>query len=283
MYIAKNNKLPPLDVLPTGYETKLQALNRALQTHPATALHDSAGRELAIAAARQLADQFSDGTLWVRYDRSLAPKRAVQHVLETIIHTIDPFAHLVDDLTELQTLYHTLLADKQLFLIIDNVIDNDDIKALLPPASTTILFIGQTGVPPSNVYTLEFSDDEQKADADTGELVDIETASQYAEVVDGYLNLANRSSDGLLFSLLLFDDTKSEFKRVLDWLSTATNNDETTDTMLLKLTEVVLLFGRLRFFPNGEIIPYLKAGLAAATRRKDGKMVTKITDRLATL
>ncbi len=278
MYITKRNQLPPSNSFSDNTDvTNVLAL---LRQYSQVAIAGQGGAGLANRVGHQSAELFPDGQLWLQFDHASTPKRAIQHILETVIHAIDPYQHLVDDLAALQAICHTLIDDKRLLLIVNDVVANEYIEYLFPPRQSAILLAGQSQIALPDLHTFSMPHTDNPPKREPERAIDITTATYHAQMADDFVRLARRSSDGLLLSLLTFDDVKAEFKRVADWLRV--KDDESSDVLLLKLSEVVLLFGQMRFFPSGELVPYLTAALAAA-KRQNSQLAAELTDKLAAL
>jgi 3-dehydroquinate synthase len=95
--------------------------------------------ELARAVAHRLRPTFPDAQLAIKFSAGNDGTLAIQHVLETVIHTLDPLARLPDSLNELQTLYISLLEGKKLLIIVDQVGSEKGVNLLTPPTTCALL------------------------------------------------------------------------------------------------------------------------------------------------
>ncbi|MGW8182172.1 MAG: hypothetical protein ACWGQW_25875, partial [bacterium] len=75
-------------------------------------------------------------------------------------------------------------------------------------------------------------------------------AHYYGELAEDCAMLANYGSDGLLLSLLLFDDFKPNFRQIWSWIEKHEPITPYLDGIILKLSKVIASFGRLRFIPT---------------------------------
>lgn len=95
--------------------------------------------ELAFAVAHQLQQDFPDAQLFLNLrragDRPLSPARALQ----SLVHTFNPQASVLDDLAQLRERYHTLLAGKRVLILADDASDAEQVGWLLPPAGCALL------------------------------------------------------------------------------------------------------------------------------------------------
>jgi hypothetical protein len=104
-------------------------------------------------------------------------------------------------------------------------------------------------------------------------------AHYYANLIEDCAALARRGSDGILFSLLIFDDHKFQIKQLWEWLQQASKSSA-IDTLMLRFYQALASFGRLRFIPNLELIPQLKSALEAAQRLNDLEAASSILGNL---
>jgi len=81
--------------------------------------------------------------------------------------------------------------------------------------------------------------------------------------------VAHRGSDGVLLSLLVFDDHKIYIKQAWAWLQQQEEKSPVIDALILRFYKITETFGRLRFFPERELVPQIKAALEAAQRLND--------------
>jgi hypothetical protein len=92
--------------------------------------------------------------------------------------------------------------------------------------------------------------------------------------------LAHRGSDGVLLSLLVFDDHKIHIKQAWVWLQQQEQKSPVIDVFILRFYKITEVFGRLRFFPERELIPQIKAALEAAQRLNERDAALSILGNL---
>jgi hypothetical protein len=384
--------------------------------------------ELAWVVARRLRPKYPDAQLSIRVCNIGDSSLAVQHILETVIHTLDPLARLPDNLNELQALYISLLEGKKVLIIVDQVGKENGINLLIPPPTCALLITSRHQFDLPTAFTLHldrlspedaerlllticsrigsnasvlaglcrytplalrlsatllaydpsleveshvrvlseqveqtatykdrpealfevfirqiherldtfsqqtfcqlavFSDGFGQtaaaalADSDGSAHEDInhplDTLSQlnllafdegtnsfrmhalvrdfalehlvdssetrlrliqhYANTMEHCAVLAHRGSDGLLLSLLIFDDHKIHIKQAWVWLQQQEQKSPVIDVFILSFYKITEIFGRLRFFPERELIPQIKAALEAAQRLNDREATLSI-------
>ena len=110
--------------------------------------------------------------------------------------------------------------------------------------------------------------------------IDFRLAHYYANIAEDCTALARHGSDGVLLSLLIFDDHKFQIKQAWEWLQQQSQKSSAIDTLILKFYQVMASFGRLRFIPNLELIPQLKSALEAARRLNDLEAASSILGNL---
>jgi hypothetical protein len=387
--------------------------------------------ELAWVVARRLRPKFPDAQLAIKVCNIGDSTLAVQHILETVIHTLDPLARLPDNLNELQALYISLLEGKRVLIIVDQVGSENGINLLIPPPTCALLITSrhQLNLPTAFTLSLDrispedaerlllticsrigsnapvlaglcrytplalrlsatllaydlslevenyigvlseqveqtatyknrpealfevfirqvyerldtssqqtfcqlgvFSDSFGQtaaaalADTDGSAYTDIsrhlDTLSQlnllafdeatgfyrmhasvrdfalehlvepsetrlrliqhYANTAEHCAAVAHRGSDGLLLSLLVFDDHKIHIKQAWAWLQQG-QKSPVIDALILRFYKITEVFGRLRFFPERELIPQIKAALEAAQRLNDREATLSILGNL---
>ena len=388
--------------------------------------------ELAWVVARRLRPKFPDAQLAIKVCDIGDTTLAVQHILETVIHTLDPLARLPDNLNELQALYVSLLEGKKVLIIVDQVGNENGINLLIPPPTCALLITSQHQFNLPTAFTLHLDrlspEDAERlllticsrigsnapvlaglcrytplalrlsatllaydlsleveshiralseqveqiatykdrpealfevfirqtyewldassqqtfcqlgvfsggfgqtaaaalADTDGSAHKDInhhlDTLSQlnllafdeatnlyrmhasvrdfalehlvdssetrlrliqhYANTAEHCAALAHRGSDGVLLSLLIFDDHKIYIKQAWVWLQQQEQKSPVIDALILRFYKITEVFGRLRFFPERELIPQIKAALEAAQRLNDREATLSILGNL---
>jgi predicted ATPase len=426
-----------------GRETEINALVESLNPQdcdPASSGkvavidgEDGVGKtELARVVAHRLRPKFPDAQLAIEYSNAGDRTLAVQHVLETVVHTLDPLARLPDDLNELQTLYLSLLEGKRVLVIVDQVGNEGGINLLVPPPTCALLltsrhplnlptafslhldrlsptdaehllvtmcpkvgsnasvlarlcrytplalrlsaalltydlslkveshirvlseqveqiatykdrpealfevFIGQVygrldpysqqafcqlgvfldgfnqtaAAALANIDGIAHEDINHHLDtlsqlnllafdeptksyrmhasvrafalehlSDSSE-VRLRLAQHYANIAEGCAALAHRGSDGVLLSVLVFDDHKLTIKQAWAWLQEQEQESPIIDALILRFYQITEALGRLRFFPERELIPQIKTALEAAERLNDRETTLSILGTL---
>jgi tetratricopeptide (TPR) repeat protein len=426
-----------------GRETEINSLVESLNPKdgdPALSgkvatIHGEAGvgkTELARVVAHRLRPKFPDAQLAIEYSNAGDRTLAVQHVLETAVHSLDPLARLPDNPNELQTLYLSLLEGKRVLVIVDQVGNENGISLLVPPPTCALLLTSRhplnlpaavahhlDKLSPTDaehllvtmcprvgsnasvlarlcrytplalrlsaallVYDLSLEVEShirvlseqveqiatykdrpeaffdvfirqayerldpcsQQAFCQLGVFLDgfsqtaaaalanidgsahedmdhlLETLSQlnllafdkatecfsmhasvrdfalehlsdssevrlrlaqhYASIAEGCAALAHRGSDGVLLSVLVFDDHKLYIKQAWAWLQEQEQRSPIIDALILKFYKITETLGRLRFFPERELIPQIKTALEAAERLNDRETTLSILGTL---
>ncbi len=89
----------------------------------------------------------------------------------------------------------------------------------------------------------------------------------YTTSVDWYISLASKGADGYLLSLLLFDEHKTNIKKILQYLLHHSSGER--DQIISGFYSLSNLFGRVRFAPKIELIPLLEAEMDASLHLGD--------------
>jgi len=426
-----------------GRETEINSLVESLNpkdSDPASSgkvamIYGEAGvgkTELARVVAHRLRPKFPDAQLAIKYSNAGDRTLAVQHVLETVVHTLDPLTRLPDNLNELQTLYLSLLEGKRVLIIVDQVGNENGINLLIPPPTCALLLTTrhQSELPATfslNLDKLSPTDAEHlllticprvgtnasvlarlcrytplalrlsaalltydlslemeshirglseqveqtttykdrpealfkvfirqiykrldtfsqqtfcqlgvfldgfnqtasaalsNTDGSAHEDIDhhLDTLSQlnllafdettksyrmhasvrdfalehlidssearlrlaqhYANIAEDCAALAHRGSDGVLLSVLIFDDHKLYIRQAWAWLQQQEQKSPIIDALILKFYKISEALGRLRFFPERELLPQIKAALEAAERLNDREATLSILGNL---
>jgi hypothetical protein len=426
-----------------GRETEINSLVEALNPKDSDSassakvalIYGEAGvgkSELAWVVAHRLSPKFPDALLAIKFGNTGDSTLAVQNVLETVIHTLDPLARLPDDLNELQDLYLSLLKGKRILIIADQVGDGNVISLLIPPSTCALLLTSryQFNLPTaftllldklsptdaerllvmicprvgsnasvlaqlcryyplalrmsaallaydlsleveSRIMVLSEQIEQSAIDNDRPEALfelfihqiyeRLDTFSQqtfcqlgvffdsfkqtaaaalantdgithkdinhhldalsqlnllafdeatkfyrmhasardfalehlidlsetrlrlvqyYANAAEDCATLAHRGSDGVLLSLLIFDDHKFYIKEAWAWLQQLEQKSPVIDAFILRFYKITEAFGRLRFFPERELLPQIKAALEAAQRLNNREAAFSILGNL---
>lgn len=169
VHISKNNRVfSGLDGF-VGRAREMQLLTQVLNEDRVGPQHivrpgliygaKSVGKtELAMEVARKVNDSFPDGHIFIRCNNFLTCNAQVLQILQSVIHSLDPFARLTDDLTELGEIYQSLLGGLRLLIVVDDFDDISDIELMFPPAGCGLLITSENLVLPENVFSLELED-----------------------------------------------------------------------------------------------------------------------------
>ena len=146
-------QLPALPRLFTGRAGELAALDEILAAadgRPATvviyALAGTAGvgkTALALHWAHRVADRFVDGQLYVNL-RGFGPNESVMAPTEAIRAFLDaavPPQRVPDGLDAQAALFRSLLANRRMLLLLDNAVDVDQVRPLLPGRPGCIVLV----------------------------------------------------------------------------------------------------------------------------------------------
>ena len=133
---------PPADF--TGRGQDLQGLRAAMVAGGATAifgLHGMGGvgkTALALKLAEEVADQYSDGQIYLDLKGVTTPLKPTQ-AMAWVVRSFLPEASLPDDETELAALYRSVLHAKRVLLLMDNAASREQVEPLRPPAGCALL------------------------------------------------------------------------------------------------------------------------------------------------
>ena len=139
--IPRQIPLPPLDF--TGRDEELNELLSIFQ-------HDSViiglrglggvGKTaLAFALAEKLKDRFPDGQLFVSMQGASPQPLTDMDAMAQVIRSYAPALRLPENEAELANLYRSVLAGKRALLLLDNVLNDGQIRSLLPPSKCSLI------------------------------------------------------------------------------------------------------------------------------------------------
>jgi energy-coupling factor transporter ATP-binding protein EcfA2 len=125
-----------------GREEILEKITKEIESSKIILLHGSPGvgkTALAIKLGHLLRNRYKDGILWYKVDSS-----NVMDILLSIAHLFGEDISIIKDIEVRASIVRTLLSDKKLLLIFDNVTDGHAIKLLIPNSPTaSIIFTSQ--------------------------------------------------------------------------------------------------------------------------------------------
>jgi tetratricopeptide (TPR) repeat protein len=132
---------PPDDF--TGRDDELQdVVSNFKPGSPGVSLHGMGGvgkTALAFALAERIKDRFPDGHLFIKLEgmspNSLNPAQAMAQV----IRSFGPTRRLPESEAELANLYRSVLDGKCALLLLDNALDDKQVRSLLPPTKCSLI------------------------------------------------------------------------------------------------------------------------------------------------
>jgi tetratricopeptide (TPR) repeat protein len=95
--------------------------------------------QLAYVIANQLCDRFPDGQLLIDALGTSETPRSSQALMQTLIQAFEPEAQPTADLDQTQGRYRSLLHNRRMLIIVDDVRDGDQIETLIPPSGCALL------------------------------------------------------------------------------------------------------------------------------------------------
>jgi 3-dehydroquinate synthase len=104
-------------------------------------------------------------------------------------------------------------------------------------------------------------------------------AEANAGLVEEFMSLARRNADGFLLSLLLFDEYKSNIKKIIQYLRG--HSSVSLDSLKLGLFGLVNLYGRCRFLPLTEMVPIMETEVDVALRLNNADKLLSVLDDLS--
>ena len=133
--------LPPLDF--TGREDELQELQAAFNDGSSIiGLRGMGGvgkSALAFALAEKLRDRFPDGQLFISMIGTSPKPLTAAEAMAQVIRSYQPALRLPESEAELANLYRSLLGGKRALLLLDNALDDRQVRPLLRPAGCCLL------------------------------------------------------------------------------------------------------------------------------------------------
>ena len=131
--------LPPLPRDFTGRDEELQDLLDGFDRGATiTGLRGMGGigkTALAYALAEKLADRYPDGQILVELRGTSPEPMTPAEAMAKVVRIYYPEAKLPESEAELARIYHSLLHDLRVLLLLDNAADDRQVRPLLPPAS----------------------------------------------------------------------------------------------------------------------------------------------------
>jgi len=133
--------MPPQDF--TGREDDLQGLLDHFEHSSAIICLRGMGgvgkSALAFALARKLKDRYPEGQIFVSMMGTGPRPLSAAEAQAQVIRSYRPALHLPEDGAELANLYRSVLSGKRALLLLDNVRDDSQVRALLPPAGCSLI------------------------------------------------------------------------------------------------------------------------------------------------
>jgi len=155
---------------------------------------------LACKLAEDLRDRYPNGQLMVDLQGTgRRPMKPVEAMVQ-VIRSFDPIAHLPNSETALANIYRSILYDKHILLLLDNALDDRQVRPLLPPLTCDVLITSRKkftlpGLQRIDLDTLEPLSARYLLLAIDGRISDC--ADDLAKLC-GYLPLALRAAGSLL-------------------------------------------------------------------------------------
>lgn len=106
--------------------------------------------ELCRAAALRMRNQYSDAQIYLQVDENDDEHLSMFKIFEALIHIIDPYTRLSDDLETLRNQYHTILEGKRILIVVDGLQHGGYLDLLTPPASCGLLITSKVPLAPNN-------------------------------------------------------------------------------------------------------------------------------------
>lgn len=130
-----------------GRGDHLDAITAAVDNGAAVvAVYGMAGvgkTSLAVRAAHTLAPRYPDGQLFIDlhgFSQAAGPRPGLRSVLARVVRGLDVAERaLPDDMDELTARYRSVLADRRVLLVLDNAVSADQVEALLPGTSMSLV------------------------------------------------------------------------------------------------------------------------------------------------
>jgi predicted ATPase len=99
--------------------------------------------ELASIVAQRLMAHFPDAQLLVELRGASNDPLSPEQALQALVRAFEREANLPDDLSRLQTIYRSLLANKRVLILADDARDAAQVRPLLPPPGSALLVISR--------------------------------------------------------------------------------------------------------------------------------------------
>ncbi len=101
----------------------------------------------------------------------------------------------------------------------------------------------------------------------------------YADLVEWFTSLASRDADGFLLSILVFDEHKSNIRKIIKYLQD--HSYKQLDEIKLELFKLVNLFGQCRFLPIATMVPIMETEVDVALRLKNIDQLLSVLNDLS--
>lgn len=183
----------------------VEAFTRAANSGAAAAITGVRGMggigksELALKVAHELRGAFPDGQLLIELRGATAPL-APEVALQTAIRAFEPSSNPPEEISQLQSVYRSLLAEKRVLVLADDARDAAQVRPLLPPIGCALLVTSRNrfSLPGMSILDLGTLPPEEAKNLVLGICP---RSGEYAPEIArlcGYLPLALRVSAGLL-------------------------------------------------------------------------------------
>ena len=110
--------------------------------------------ELAYVVAQRLEKTFPDAQILLEMRGIRENPMTAEQALQEVIQTFEPLAKLPEDLGALRTTYFSLLTEKRVLILADDVHDESQVEALLPPPGCALLLTTRQRFPLPGMETI---------------------------------------------------------------------------------------------------------------------------------
>lgn len=113
--------------------------------------------ELCRVIAHQLFQEYSDAQIYLKVKDGDSADISLYKILETTIHIFDPFAQISDDLDLLYAHYLSLLNEKRVLIVLDDLPSSHNLHLLTPPSSCALLITTNENLEIPDLFSIYLS------------------------------------------------------------------------------------------------------------------------------